>query len=320
MVARTTSISTLDPPRLAVLLPCHNEALSIAKVIEDFARVLPAASIYVYDNCSTDDTAAVAARAGAVVRSEPWPGKGNVVRRMFADIDADVYVIADGDDTYDATVAPQMVDRLLDGHLDMVVGVRDNIYQQAHRRGHGFGNRLFNGVYRRLFGRQFSDIFSGYRVFSRRFVKSFPAFSSGFEIETEMSVHASLLRMPVAELPTRYGARPEGSTSKLRTVRDAVRILRMLVVLFKEFQPARLFGLVSLLLAGLALVLGVPLLDTYLETGSVPRIPTAIIIIGIVLMAAGSFFTGLLLDSIAGGRLEQKRLLYLSVARVGRPD
>ena len=307
-------------PRIAVLLPCHNEALSIARVVADFTTALPRAKVYVYDNCSTDATSHVAADAGAIVRSEPWPGKGNVVRRMFADIEADVYVIADGDGTYDASAAPAMVDMLLTKHLDMVVGVRDNIYQEAHRRGHGLGNRLFNGVYRRLFGRLFSDIFSGYRVFSKRFVKSFPAVSSGFEIETEMSVHASLLRMPVEEVRTRYSARQEGSASKLRTFRDAFRILRTLLVLFKEFQPARLFGVIALALATIALVLGLPLLQTFIDTGTVPRIPTAIIIIGFALMSAGAMLSGLLLDSIAGGRLEQKRLLYLSVGRAGGAD
>jgi len=307
-------------PRIAVLLPCHNEAVTIARVVTEFAAELPSARIYVYDNCSTDDTSRIAAEAGAKVRSEPWPGKGNVVRRMFADIDADVYVIADGDGTYDASAAPQMVEQLLSEHLDMVVGVRDNIYREAHRRGHGLGNRMFNAVYARLFGRLFTDIFSGYRVFSKRFVKSFPAVSSGFEIETEMSVHASLLRMPVAEVPTRYCAREEGSTSKLKTFRDALRIFRMLVVLYKEFQPAKLFGMIALVLAVVAFVLGLPLLETYLDTGTVPRIPTAIIIIGIALMSAGSLMTGVLLDGIAGGRLEQKRLLYLSVGRSGLPE
>ena len=224
---------------IAVLLPCYNEGLSIKRVVEDFKNVLPYAKIYVYDNCSTDNTVTEALTAGAIVRSENWPGKGNVVRRMFSDIDADIYVMADGDGTYDSKMAPQMIQKLIDDHLDMVVGTRRDVYANAHRAGHGFGNRLFNGMYRSLFGPLFNDIFSGYRIFSHRFVKSFPAVSCGFETETEMSVHASQLRMPVAEIKTDYGARQEGSASKLRTVRDAIRIMFTFLILFKEIRPAR---------------------------------------------------------------------------------
>ena len=302
----------LAQPDIAVLLPCYNEAPSIGGVVESFRRGLPSATIYVYDNCSTDDTAQEAQAAGAVVRSESWPGKGNVVRRMFSDIDADVYVMADGDGTYDADMAPQMIQRLVQGRLDMVVGTRNNVYEDAHRRGHGLGNQLFNVVYRSLFGPLFSDIFSGYRVFSRRFVKSFPAVSSGFEIETEMSVHASQLRMPVAEIATEYGTRQEGSVSKLRTFRDASRILFTFLILFKEIHPARLFGLLALSLCVVAVILAAPLYCTYLETGLVPRFPTAILATGLVLLAGIFMVSGLVLDSVARGRLEQKRMWYMT--------
>ncbi|MBP7609413.1 MAG: glycosyltransferase [Steroidobacteraceae bacterium] len=300
-------------PAVAVLLPCFNEGLSIASVVADFQRALPSAHLFVYDNRSTDDTAKEAARAGAIVRTEPWPGKGNVVRRMFGDIEADIYVIADGDGTYDASEASRMVDKLLLEHLDMVVGTRMNVYADAHRKGHGFGNRLFNGLYGSLFGPLFTDIFSGYRVFSRRFVKSFPAVSSGFEIETEMSVHASQLRMPTAEIPTRYGMREEGSASKLRTFRDGWRILMTLLLLFKEIRPARFFGSIAAALSTVSLLLGAPLLYTFMHTGLVPRIPTAILATGLMLIAALSLGIGLVLDSVARGRLEQKRLIYLGM-------
>ena len=300
---------------IAVLLPCYNEGLSIRRVVEDFRRALPGALIFVYDNRSTDNTAAEARAAGVVVRAEPWPGKGNVVRRMFADIDADIYIMADGDGTYDASRAPEMARRMLDEHLDMVVGTRSGIYDEAHRAGHGFGNRVFNWLYRSLFGELFTDIFSGYRVFSRRFVKSFPAASAGFEIETEMSVHASLLRMPVAEVPTAYGAREEGSLSKLRTFRDAARILRTFLLLFKEIRPAAFFGWIAVALLILALVLGAPVVMTFLQTGLVPRIPTAILVTGLAVLAGISTTCGLILDSVARGRLEHKRLIYLGMTQ-----
>jgi len=294
--------------RIAVLLPCYNEGLSIRRVVESFRAVLPAAQIYVYDNRSTDNTAAEAAAAGAVVRTEPWPGKGNVVRRMFADVNADVYLMADGDGTYDASVAPEMVARLVDGHLDMIVGTRMNIYDNAHRAGHAFGNRLFNILYRRMFGRLFTDIFSGYRVFSRRFVKTFPAVSGGFEIETEMSVHASQLRLPIVEMNTAYGERQEGSASKLKTFQDAFRILGTFALLFKEIQPLRFYGSIALA----SIVLGTPLALTYMETGLVPRFPTAILATGLMLLAGVTLACGLILDSVARGRLEQKRTAYLA--------
>ncbi len=297
---------------VAVLLPCYNEGLSIREVVESFRKQLPAAIIYVYDNLSTDNTVEEALAAGALVRAEPWPGKGNVVRRMFSDIEADVYIMADGDGTYDATAAPQMLQLLINQHLDMVVGTRRDVYKNAHRMGHGIGNRLFNGMYRSLFGPMFNDIFSGYRVFSRRFVKSFPAISSGFEIETEMSVHACQLRMPVAEMATDYGARQEGSASKLRTIRDSYRIMLTFLVLFKEIRPARFFGLLAFGLSLSAVILALPLLFTYLETGLVPRFPTAILATGLVLMSGIFMVSGLILDSVARGRLEQKRMWYIS--------
>ena len=298
--------------RVAILLPCYNEGVSIRAVVESFYQVLPGAMVYVFDNCSSDNTVAEAKAAGAVVSAERWPGKGNVVRRMFSDVDADIYLMADGDGTYDANAAPMMIQLLESEHLDMVVGTRQNVYENAHRRGHGLGNRVFNGIYRSLFGPLFSDIFSGYRVFSRRFVKSFPAVSSGFEIETEMSVHASQLRMPVGEIATNYGARQEGSISKLRTVRDAIRIFFTFLILFKEIRPARFFGVLAILVAAAAVILALPLLFTYLETGLVPRFPTAILATGLVLLS-GMFMTcGLILDSVARGRLEQKRMWYLT--------
>ena len=299
----------LDALDIAVLIPCRNESLTIEKVVADFRSALPGAVVYVYDNRSTDDTAEIAARAGAVVREEGWPGKGNVVRRMFADIEADIYLMVDGDDTYDAAAAPEMARRLIAERLDMLVAVRDG----RHRRYHGFGNRLFNIIYRRLIGRQFSDIFSGYRAFSHRFVKSFPAISSGFEIETEMSVHASLLRMPVAEMTTSYGERPKGSVSKLNTVRDSLRILRTILYLFKEIRPALFFSILAALFAVTAVGLGIPLLETYIETGLVPRFPTAILATGLMILAALSLACGLILDTVAQGRLEQKRILYLAI-------
>lgn len=303
-------------PRVAVLLPCFNEARSIANVVEEFRGVLPHALIFVYDNCSTDGTAAAAERAGALVRAESWPGKGNVVRRMFSDVDADIYVIADGDGTYDATAARGMVDLLIRDHLDMVVGTRANVYSNAHRKGHGAGNRLFNSLYIRLFGPLFTDIFSGYRVFSRRFVKSFPAISSGFEIETEISVHASQLRMPIAEVATEYRARVEGSFSKLRTIRDGLNILKTIVLLFKEIEPARFFGSFAVLFLGVALAFGTPVLLTFLETGLVPRLPTAVLATGLALLGAIALGVGLILDSVARGRLEHKRLVYLSMPQL----
>lgn len=298
--------------RVAILLPCYNEEAAIATTVAAFRAALPDATVYVYDNNSRDRTAAVAAEAGAVVRTERMQGKGHVVRRMFADVEADVYVMADGDATYDASAAPGMVQRLLDEKLDMVVGARQDEVEAAYRRGHRLGNRLFTGMLAWLFGRSFSDVFSGYRVFSRRFVKSFPVLSAGFEIETEISVHALELRMPVAEQVTRYGARPAGSASKLSTYRDGWRILRTIGTLFRSERPLLFFAGIGALLTLVALILAVPLIVTYVETGLVPRFPTAILVMGLVTLATISAFCGLILDTVVRGRREVRRLAYLA--------
>ena len=304
-------------PRIAVLLPCYNEEAAIAQTVAAFRAALPTAAIYVYDNNSRDRTAEVAAGAGAIVRTERMQGKGHVVRRMFADIDADIYVMADGDATYDAGAAPEMVQRLLDERLDMVVGARRSEIEEAYRRGHRLGNRLFTGILASLFGRTFTDIFSGYRIFSRRFVKSFPALARGFETETEISVHALELAMPVAEIVTAYGARPEGSVSKLSTYRDGFRIMRTILHLFRIERPVLFYGSFGLALAVLALVLAVPLAITYAETGLVPRFPTAILITGLMIGACMSFMCGLILDTVVRGRREVRRLSYLSYPAPG---
>jgi len=301
-------------PRIAVLLPCYNEEAAIAQTVAGFRAALPDAAIYVYDNNSRDGTRAVAANAGAVVRTERQQGKGHVVRRMFADIDADVYVMADGDLTYDPAAAPAMVDMLLAEQLDMIVGTRRHEEKEAYRGGHVLGNKLFTGLLSGLFGRSFSDIFSGYRVFSRRFVKSFPVLSSGFEIETEMSVHALELRMPVGEVETSYAARPEGSESKLSTYSDGWRILKTIVTLYRIERPVLFYGSIGAFLVALALVLAVPLVITYLNTGLVPRVPTAILVTGMTIVAVLCFFAGLILDTVTRGRRELRRLYYLSLA------
>ena len=301
--------------RIAVLLPCYNEEAAIGQTIASFRAALPGARIYVYDNNSTDRTREVAATAGAVVRSERMQGKGHVVRRMFADIEADIYVMADGDATYDAAAAPALVQRLVGEQLDMMVGSRKSEAEEAYRRGHRFGNRLLTGILARIFGRTFSDILSGYRVFSRRFVKSFPALSRGFEIETEISVHALELAMPVAEVETAYGARPEGSESKLSTWRDGWRIMRTIGHLFRIERPVLFYGSFGLAVA--AVVLAVPLAVTYVQTGLVPRFPTAVLVTGMMIVAALSFMTGLILDTVVRGRREVRRLHYLSFPAVG---
>jgi len=303
----------LNQPRIAVLLPCYNEEKAIAATVRGFRAALPSATIYVYDNNSRDRTREVAAEAGAIVRSERQQGKGHVVRRMFADIDADIYVMADGDLTYDPESAPEMVDLLLGEQLDMVVGTRRHEEKDAYRGGHVLGNKVFTGLLSGLFGRSFSDIFSGYRVFSRRFVKSFPVLSSGFEIETEMSVHALELRMPVDEVETAYGARPEGSHSKLSTYSDGWRILKTIVTLYRIERPVLFYGSIGALLVVAALLLAVPLVQTYLQTGLVPRFPTAILVTGMVIVAVLCFFAGLILDTVTRGRREVRRLAYLSL-------
>lgn len=298
--------------RIAVLLPCYNEEAAIAQTIAGFRAVLPGATIYVYDNNSRDRTIEVARGAGAVVRTERMQGKGNVVRRMFADVDADIYVMADGDATYDAASAPLLVDRLLDEQLDMVVGARVTQADAAYRRGHKFGNAMLTGMLARLFGRSFTDILSGYRVFSRRFVKSFPVLSSGFEIETQISVHALELKMPVIEVETPYFARPEGSESKLSTYGDGFRILRTILQLYRLERPLLFFGAIGAVLALLALILAVPLAVTYLRIHQVPRFPTAILATGMIILASLNFFAGLILDTVVHGRREVRRLAYLA--------
>jgi glycosyltransferase involved in cell wall biosynthesis len=303
---------TSPQPRIAVLLPCYNEEAAIGRVVAGFSEALPGARIYVYDNNSRDRTVDQAQQAGAVVRTERMQGKGHVVRRMFADIDADVYVMADGDLTYDPKAAPAMVEQLVRERLDMVVGTRLHDAKDAYRGGHVLGNRLFTGLLARLFGRSFSDIFSGYRVFSRRFVKSFPVLSEGFEIETEMSVHALELRMPIGEVETVYGARPEGSESKLSTFRDGWRILKTIVTLYRVERPVLFYGMIGALLVVAALLLSVPLVTTYLDTGLVPRFPTAILVTGMIIVAVLCFFAGLILDTVTRGRREMRRLAYLA--------
>ncbi|MDK2767438.1 MAG: glycosyltransferase family 2 protein [Sphingomonas sp.] len=299
-------------PKVAVILPCYNEEAAIAQTVASFRAALPHASIYVYDNNSADRTVEVAREAGAIVRTERMQGKGNVVRRMFADVDADIYVMADGDATYDAAAAPAMIAKMRDEGLDMVVGTRIHEAADAYRRGHVLGNRAMTGLLARLFGRSFTDIFSGYRVFSRRFVKSFPVLSAGFEIETEISVHALELKMPVGEVETRYLARPEGSASKLSTYRDGARIARTIMTLYRIEKPMLFFGIIALALAILAVILAVPLVTTYMATGLVPRFPTAILATGLVILAALSSFAGLILDTVVRGRREVRRLAYLA--------
>lgn len=305
-------------PRIAVLLPCYNEEAAIGQVVRAFRRALPQAQIYVYDNASSDSTSAVAAEAGATVVSEPLRGKGNVVRRMFADVEADVYVLADGDDTYDADAAPRLVALLCSEQLDMVNAARGNATHDAYRRGHKFGNQLFTRLVSSLFGKRFNDILSGYRVFSRRFVKSFPALTKGFEIETELTVHALELRMPVREVVTAYKERPLGSVSKLSTFRDGFRILRTIVRLAKEERPLTCFSVAGAMLAAASIILAFPLLLTYLETGLVPRLPTAVLASGLMILAFLSLACGLILDSVAHARREMKRLHYLTLPAPGR--
>ena len=300
-------------PRIAVIIPCYNEAVAIPLVVADFRAALPAAAIYVYDNNSSDGTAEVARAAGAIVRRETLQGKGNVIRRAFADVDADIYVLVDGDDTYDAARAPEMVALLRGDGLDMVNGARVTDIEKAYRPGHRLGNLVLTGMVRVVFGDRISDMLSGYRVFSRRFVKSFPALAGGFETETEFTVHALDLRMPVGEIATAYKDRPVGSTSKLRTYSDGVRILRTIVVLVKEERPLQFFSICGLGLLALAILLGVPVVGEFLRTGLVPRLPTAVLAMGLGLVAALSFACGLVLDSVSRGRKEVKRLAYLAI-------
>ncbi|MFQ3623521.1 MAG: glycosyltransferase family 2 protein [Acetobacteraceae bacterium] len=300
-------------PRIAVLIPCFNEAVSIGRVVADFRAALPGATIHVYDNNSTDGTAAAAREAGACVRTERLQGKGHVIRRMFADVEADLYVLVDGDATYDAAAAPRMVALALAEGLDMVTGTRVAEAGAAYRPGHRFGNRVLTGLVGAVFGRRISDMLSGYRVFSRRFVKSFPALSAGFETETEFTVHALELAMPIGEVATAYRERPAGSSSKLNTIRDGLRILRTIVRLVKEERPLPFFGLAALVLLLAGLGLFVPVLLTFLETGLVPRLPTAILSLGLVLLSFLALACGLILDTVTRGRREAKRMAYLAI-------
>lgn len=300
-------------PDVAVLVPCYNEEIAIRQVVESFRAALPNATIFVYDNNSSDRTAEVARSAGAVVRTERLQGKGNVVRRMFADVEADVYVLVDGDDTYDAASAPALILKLLEESLDMVNAVRVESSTAAYRAGHRLGNRLLTGFVAWIFGSRSSDMLSGYRILSRRFVKSFPALAAGFEIETELTVHSLELGLPIAEVRTPYRERPPGSVSKLHTYRDGVRISKTIVKLIKEEKPLAFFMSVALVLAGGSIACGIPIWITFRQTGLVPRLPTAVLATGLMSMAALSAACGLILDTVTRGRKEAKRLAYLSV-------
>lgn len=306
-------MSTPANPSIAILIPCRNEAVSIGKVVADFRRALPAATIYVYDNGSTDGTAERARAAGAVVRREIRPGKGNVVRRMFADVEAELYLLVDGDDTYDATAAPRLVEHLLAQSSDMVVAARGSGTPGAFRRGHRLGNRILAGLVSQTFGRDAGDMTSGYRAFSRRFVKSFPAQSGGFEIEVEITIHALELDMPIDQIEAPYKPRPEGSRSKLSTWRDGTRVLSAIVALTKDERPLPFFGALGALIAALSLVLGTPVVLEFLRSGLVPRLPTALLATGLMVLAFLSLASGLILDTVTRGRREMKRLSYLSL-------
>ncbi|BBA79946.1 glycosyl transferase family protein [cyanobacterium endosymbiont of Rhopalodia gibberula] len=300
--------------KVAVLIPCRNEELTIAQVVKQFRQELPEAAIYVYDNRSTDNTVAQAHAAKAIIRCEPQPGKGNVIRRMFADVEADIYVLVDGDNTYEVSAIGGLIEQLITNRLDMMVGARRSAIEdkEAYRLGHRGGNLFLTSVVKLLFGAQLKDMLSGYRVFSRRFVKSFPALSSGFEIETEFTVHALELKIPFAEEYTLYGSRPPGSESKLKTFTDGWRVLGTAILLFKEARPFLFFGLVFIVLALISILLGLPIFGEYLATGLVPRFPTAILAASMMLLAFLSLTCGMILDSVARGRREIKRMAYLS--------
>jgi glycosyltransferase involved in cell wall biosynthesis len=300
-------------PQVAVLIPCLNEEAAIGKVVADFRVALPDALIFVYDNGSVDNTMSVAREAGAIVRSEQLKGKGNVVARMLADVDADIYVMVDGDDTYDAASAPALIRRLVEESLDMVNAARKETTEVAYRRGHRLGNRLLTGLVAWFFGERFNDMLSGYRVMSKRFVKTFPALASGFETETELTVHALQLRLPIAEHPTPYHERPPSSASKLRTIPDGVRIMRLIVRLIREERPLEFFSTIAVVLMLTAVVLAVPVLAEYWHTGLVPRLPTAVLSTGLMLLGCLSFMSGLILATVTRGRIEAKRLQYLTI-------
>lgn len=307
------SPNTAALPAIAVLIPCYNEEAAIPKVVRDFRAALPGASIYVYDNNSRDRTVELARAAGARVFGETMQGKGNVVRRMFSDIEADIYVLVDGDDTYTAASAAAMVQRLIDERLDMLNGTRVTRIEAAYRRGHRLGNTVLSGLVARMFGNRIADMLSGYRVFSYRFVKSFPALSSGFEIETELTIHALELRMPVGEMDTPYKDRPAGSASKLRTYSDGLRILRTIILLIKDERPMLFFSIAAAVLFVISVGLAVPIFIEFHRTHLVPRFPTAILSTGMMLLAFVALTCGLILDSVARGRKEVKRLAYLAL-------
>jgi len=312
-----SSTAPAPAPVVAVLIPCYNEEAAIEAVVRDFKTALPDATVYVYDNNSSDRTVEKAKAAGAVVRHEPLQGKGNVMRRMFSDIEADVYVLVDGDDTYHAPSAPMLVQRLWEDQLDMVNGARVTDIVKAYRPGHRFGNKLLTGIVRHIFGNRIQDMLSGYRVFSRRFIKSFPALASGFETETELTVHALELRMPIAEIKTPYKDRPPGSHSKLNTIRDGIRILKTILILVKEERPLPFFFGIFAVLAAASVILAWPIVATYFQTGLVPRLPTAILSMGLMLMGFLSLTCGLILDTVTLGRREAKRMRYLSIPAPG---
>lgn len=315
----TSAAPATAPPEVprwvtvAVLVPCFNEEVTVGAVVAGFRRSLPRATVYVYDNNSTDTTVRLATEAGAIVRSEERQGKGNVVRRMFADIDADLYVLVDGDDTYNAAAAPHLVARAVDEGLDLVNAARVSQHDDSFRRGHAFGNRLLGTLVSKVFRRPSGDMLSGYKVLSRRFVKSFPVFASGFEIETELTVHALGLAMPAAEVALPYRERPDGSESKLSTVRDGFRIVRTIARLLRSERPMAFFSLVAAVLAGVGLVLAVPLLVTFDHIHKVPRLPTAVLVSGLITMAFLSMAAGLILDTVTRGRQEAKVLRYLAI-------
>lgn len=319
VTARSATVAMMASAlRVAVLVPCFNEEAAIGTVVADFRKALPQAQIFVYDNNSRDRTAEIARAAGAEVRSERRQGKGHVVRRMFADVDADIYVLVDGDATYDAPSAPRMIEALVNDNLDMVVGVRIDQSAAAYRRGHRTGNRMLTGFLSAVFGHAFRDILSGYRVFSRRFVKSFPVLSDGFEIETELSVHALELALPVGEIESPYYARPEGSVSKLNTWRDGFRILGTILKLYRSERPLRFFTGIGMVLALISIVLAIPIVITFIEEGIVPRLPTAVLSTGLMIVAMLSVSSGLVLDTVTRGRREMKLLAYLSQPAINK--
>lgn len=301
----------MDNIKIAVLLPCYNEEGAIGRTVKDFKKSLPSAEIYVYDNNSSDNTFSEAIEAGAIVRREPRQGKGEVVRRMFSDIEADIYLMCDGDSTYDASISPLLIDKLIEKHLDMVVGIRSRT-NDAYPLGHIIGNKSFSKLINIFFNSSLSDIFSGYRVLSRRFVKTIPVLSDGFQIETELTVHALHHKFPILEVPTNYQERPNGTTSKLRTFKDGFKILNFVLFLIRDIRPLFFFSILSLLLSVLSLFLGIPIVIEFMESGLVNRVPTAILSSSIGVIAITCLFSGLILDNVRRGRVENILLHYKS--------